>query len=60
MIESPGYPNSYPNNAYETWLLTSPNASIISIQFHSFHVRLIVESKIRTKYEIHMGCVALL
>ena len=45
MIESPGYPNSYPNNAYETWILTAPNASIISIKFHYFHVRTIAEYK---------------
>ena len=52
VIESPGYPNSYPNNAYETWLLTAPNASIISIKFHYFHVRTIVEYKNRGKYKI--------
>ena len=45
MIESPGYPNSYPNNAYKTWILTAPNASIISIKFHYFHVRTIAEYK---------------
>ena len=44
-IMSPNYPNSYPNNAEETWLLTAPTGSIIILQFHSFHVRLIVESK---------------
>ena len=42
---SPAYPNSYPNNAEKTWLLTAPTGSIISLQFHSFDVRLIVESK---------------
>ena len=52
MIESPGYPNSYPNNAYETWILTAPNASIISIKFHYFHVRTIVEYKNKGKYKI--------
>ena len=45
MIESPSYPNSYPNNAHETWILTAPNASIISIKFHYFHVRTIAEYK---------------
>ena len=43
VVMSPNYPNSYPNNAYETWLLTAPDGSIITLQFHSFHVRLIVE-----------------
>ena len=51
-IMSPNYPNSYPNNAEETWLLTAPTGSIITLQFHSFHVRLIVESKSRTKWEL--------
>ena len=40
---SPNYPNSYPNNAYETWLITDPTASFIILQFHYFDVRLIVE-----------------
>ena len=42
-IMSPNYPNSYPNNAEETWLLTTPTGSIITLQFHSFHVRLITD-----------------
>ena len=54
MIESPGYPNSYPNNAFETWILTAPNASIISIKFQYFHVRTIVEYKNRAKYKINI------
>ena len=44
-LMSPNYPNSYPNNADETWLITAPTGSIINLQFHSFHVSLIVESK---------------
>ena len=48
-IMSPNYPNSYPDFADETWLLTAPSGSIITLQFRSFHVRLIVESKSRTK-----------
>ena len=52
VIESPGYPNSYPNNAFETWILTAPNASIISLKFHHFHVRTIAEYKNRGKYKI--------
>ena len=43
-LMSPNYPNSYPNNAEETWLLTAPTGSTITLQFHSFHVRLIVDS----------------
>ena len=39
VIESPGYPFSYPSNAYETWLLTAPPGSITTIQFQTFHVR---------------------
>ena len=41
---SPNYPNSYPNSAEETWLITAPTGLIIILQFHSFHVRLIAES----------------
>ena len=48
---SPNYPNSYPNNVEETWVLTAPTGSIIILQFHSFHVRFIIESKNRTKWE---------
>ena len=55
-IMSPNFPNPYPNNAGETWLLTAPTGSIINLQFHSFHVRLIVESINRTKYEIQINC----
>ena len=43
-IMSPNYPNSYPNNAKETWLITAPVGSIITLQFHSFYVRFIAES----------------
>ena len=42
-IMSPNYPNSYPNNAEETWLISDSTASFITLQFHYFHVRLIVE-----------------
>ena len=42
-LKSPNYPNSYPTNAEETWLITDPTASFITLQFHYFHVRLIVE-----------------
>ena len=42
-IMSPNHPNPYPNNAEETWLIAAPTGSIITLQFHSFHVRLIVE-----------------
>ena len=38
-LMSPNYPNSYPNNVEETWPLTTPTGSIITLQFHSFHVR---------------------
>ena len=48
-IMSPNYPNLYPNNAYETWQLTHPTASFITLQFHSFNVRHIVECEIINK-----------
>ena len=50
-IGSPNYPNSYPNNAEETWLIIAPVELLIKLQFHSFHVRLIVDSKNRSKYK---------
>ena len=43
LIMTPNYPNSYPNNAQESWLITDPTASFITLQFHYFHVRIIVE-----------------
>ena len=42
-LMSPNYPNSYPNNANENWLIADPTASFITLQFHYFHVRIIVE-----------------
>ena len=41
-IMSPNYPNLYPSETEETWLITAPNGTIIKLQFHSFYVRLIV------------------
>ena len=35
---SPNYPNLYPNNAYETWLMTAPAGSIVKLQFQAFDV----------------------
>ena len=51
-LMSPNYPNNYPSNAEETWMLTAPTGSIIILQFHSFHVRISSTYKIinRTKY----------
>ena len=42
-LVTPNYPNSYPNNAQESWLITDPTALFITLQFHYFHVRIIVE-----------------
>ena len=44
-FKSPNYPNIYFPNDEKTWLITAPVGSIINLQFHSFHVRLIIESK---------------
>ena len=54
-FKSPNYPNDYFPNDEKTWLITAPVGSIINLQFHSFHVRLIVESKNRTKYEFRFS-----
>ena len=50
-ISSPNFPDSYPSNAEETWLLTAPTGSIITVKFLSFHVRISVKSKYRTTNE---------
>ena len=44
LINSPNFPLFYPFNTEKTWLIAAPVESIITLQFHSFHVRLIVES----------------
>ena len=41
-IMSPNYPFSYSNNAEETWLITAPIGSFVTLQFHSFFVRHII------------------
>ena len=52
---SPNYPNSYPKHAKETWLITAPLGSFITLQFHSFHVRLIVESIIELNMKVRFS-----
>ena len=42
-FKSPNYPNNYISNNEKTWLITAPIGSIINLQFHSFHVWIIVE-----------------
>ena len=44
-FKSPNYPNNYIKFEEQTWLITASVGSIIILQFHSFNVRLIVESK---------------
>ena len=51
-LMSPNYPNPYPKNAEETWLLTASTGLIITLQFHSFYVRPNVESKIISKNKL--------
>ena len=43
-FKSPNYPNDYSSFNTKHWLITGPVGSIIKLQFHSFLVRLIVES----------------
>ena len=38
-LKSPNYPNDYPHNTEQTWLMTAPSGSIINLYFHSFIVR---------------------
>ena len=49
-FKSPNYPNRYFPNDVKTWLITAPIGSVINLQFHSFHVRLIVEFENMTMY----------
>ena len=44
-FKSPNYPNRYFPLDEKTWLITAPVGSIIILQFHSFSVRLITDSK---------------
>ena len=37
-IMSPNHPGPYPDNILEIWQITASTGSIISLQFHSFHV----------------------
>ena len=37
-IMSPNYPDSYSNNAYDTWLMTAPTGSIVRLRFQAFDV----------------------
>ena len=39
-IMSPNYPHSIPPGVEKTWLLTAPTGSQITLEFHSFDVRL--------------------
>ena len=48
-FKSPNYPNNFFTNDVKTWLITAPFGSIINLQFHSFHVRNIVEFENITK-----------
>ena len=48
-FKSPNYPYEYFRDDEKTWLITAPFGSIINLQFHSFHVRHIVEFDNRTK-----------
>ena len=51
-IMSPNYPDPYPNNAEETWLITAPTGSIITLQFQSFHVSHIIQFENKTGWKI--------
>ena len=37
-LMSPNYPNNYPENIAETWLLTAPYGEFVYLQFHAFQV----------------------
>ena len=37
-LMSPNYPNNYPKNTDETWLITAPYGEFVYLQFHDFQV----------------------
>ena len=43
LLKTPNFPNNYPRSTEKTWIISAPFGSIINLQFHFFHVRLIVE-----------------
>ena len=49
LLKSPNFPMDYLPLTKKAWLITAPIGSIINLQFHSFHVRHIVE------FEIEVG-----
>ena len=51
-FKSPNFPNNYFKNDIKTWLIKAPIGSIINLQFHLFHVRLILEFKSITRLEV--------
>ena len=52
LLKSPNHPMDYLPYTEKTWLLTAPFGSIINLQFHSFHVWIIVEFENITIKEI--------
>ena len=56
-FKSPNYPNDYFLNDEKTWLITAPIGSITNLQFHSFHVRHIVEYiKLKLNINSYLFC----
>ena len=45
LLKSPQFPINYPYFTEKNWNLIAPAGYIIKLQFHFFHVRIIVESK---------------
>ena len=43
LLKSPNFPMNYNQFTKKTWLIKAPIGSFINLQFHSFHVRHIVE-----------------
>ena len=56
LLKSPNFPNPYPINVEETWLLTAHEGSIIILQFHFFDVRLIAIIKISYEKYLYWPC----
>ena len=55
-LMSPNYPNFYPNDHVEPWLITADVGLIINLQFHSFQVYRFNSSQMLTFNFLHFLC----
>ena len=49
-LVSPNYPNAFPEDVDETWLITAAPGMIITLEFHSYQVRFTPETYRNSKH----------